>query len=228
MDSAIKYINELLNNPSKWITTSVNNNIIVPTLTIDKILNPISPWMFGLWFADGSGQYNSKEEPLPTNTNLAKIIEKAGYKDGTGAYEMALAIGTKEGWYKGTRSFRNNNPGNLDYSNNLKSIDSGVTMESNGNSRFAKFSTAELGVKALVENKIKRWANGNMPITSGNQSQLPGGYKKGTQPTIKQFFYTYAPPSENNTQLYISQVINALNKNGFNIGENSKVIDILR
>lgn len=210
-DPAILYINNVINNPKKWVGgQNAGGDSNVPNLTIGKTKSL------------------SSNNSLPTNTNLAKIIENAGYKKGTGAYEMALAIGTKEGWYKGTRSFRNNNPGNLDYSNNLKNIDNGVTIENGGKGRFAKFSTAELGIKALVENKIKRWANGNMPITSGNQSQLPGGYKKGTQPTIKQFFYTYAPPSENNTQLYISQVINALNKNGFNIGENSKVIDILK
>ncbi len=70
MDSAIKYINELLNNPSKWITTSVNNNnTIVPTLTIDKILigiklpdfikppYPISPQQ--------DLPHHVEEEPLP-------------------------------------------------------------------------------------------------------------------------------------------------------------------
>lgn len=63
MDSAIKYINELLNNPSKWITTSVNNNnTIVPTLTIDKILNPISPQQD---LPHYYYYYYVEEEPLP-------------------------------------------------------------------------------------------------------------------------------------------------------------------
>jgi muramidase (phage lysozyme) len=166
------------------------------------------------------------------NPNLAKILQSAGYTPGTGEYELALAIGSKEGWNatanggKGTRSYRNNNPGNLDYSDGFKSIDPSVTRE-DGNGRFAKFSTAEAGAKALVEHKIKRWANGNMPVTAGNQQQLPGGWKKGTPPTIKQFFYTYAPPSENNTKNYISGVVGALNAKGKNVNENTLVKDII-
>ena len=107
----------------------------------------------------------------------------------------------------------------LDYSNNLRKIDSSVALENNpyGSNRFAHFTTAELGVKALIENKIKRWGNGNMPVTAGNTTlieQKKGGpqYKKGAAPTIAQFVYTYAPPNENNTELYISNLLTDLKK----------------
>jgi hypothetical protein len=54
-----------------------------------------------------------------------------------------------------------------------------------------------------------------MPVTSGNTKLIAaakGGekYKKGTKPTIAQFFYTYAPPNENNTEGYISSVVTSL------------------
>ena len=163
---------------------------------------------------------------LKGSDDLSKIIINAGYAKDTSLYSLALAIGTKEGWSSkanggaGSRNYRNNNPGNLDYSNSLKSIDPQVVLENNpyGVSRFAKFSTPELGVKALVENKIKKWANGNMPVTAGNTSLAKPSekYKKGSAPTIAQFFYTYAPPNENQTELYIAQIISSIKKQGIN------------
>lgn len=166
------------------------------------------------------------------NPSLKQVLINAGYKEGSKEYTFAYSIGKKEGWDntanggKGSRSYRNNNPGNLDYSNNLRKIDPGVTLENNpfynpnnqsSFNRFAHFTTAELGAKALVEDKIKRWGNGNMPVTAGNTTlieQKKGGpqYKKGVAPTIAQFVYTYAPPNENNTELYISNLLTDLKK----------------
>ena len=185
----------------------------------------------------GSGNSNA----VKGNANLRQVLIDAGYKEGTAAYQFAYSIGTKEGWNAkanggvGTRSYRNNNPGNLDYSNSFKSIDPGVKLENNpyGASRFAHFTTAELGAKALVETKIKNWANGKMPITAGNQSIIvsyKGGnkYVKGTNPTIAQFFFTYAPPTDgNNTEKYITDVINDLGKVKSGINRNTLVKDIL-
>jgi hypothetical protein len=159
------------------------------------------------------------------NSSLRQVIINAGYPESTKEYTFAYSIGTKEGWLstsnggKGSRSYRNNNPGNLVFSNNLRKIDPGVTLENNpyGSNKFAHFTTAELGAKALVEDKIKHWSNGNMPVTSGNTTlieQKKGGpqYKKGNLPTIAQFVYTYAPPNENNTEQYISSLLADLKK----------------
>lgn len=157
------------------------------------------------------------------NSDLKTIFANAGFTPGTAEYELGVTIGTKEGWNPkandgvGSRSFRNNNPGNVDFDKGLTAIDSGVKLEKNpyGSSRFAHFTTAELGAKALVEKKIIRWAGGLMPVTKGNQSLIVDAkkgdkYKKGTKPTVAQFFYTYAPPNENNTEGYIASVLASL------------------
>lgn len=157
--------------------------------------------------------------PIKGSPLLKTVLQRAGYKPGTFEYEFALVIGTKEGWLpnvnggRGSRSYRNNNPGNLDYSSALKTIDPKVTVEPGG--RFARFSTAELGVKALVETKIKKWSTGKMPVTSGNQNLIQASekWKRGTPPTISQFMHTYAPPNENDTQGYIASVVASLQKN---------------
>jgi hypothetical protein len=174
------------------------------------------------------------------NNSLRQVLLTAGYSENSPEYRLAFAIGSKEGWNAnanggiGTRSYRNNNPGNLDFSTNLRSIDPGVTLENNpfGSNRFAHFTTAELGAKALVETKIKQWASGRMPPTEGNQFLIVN--KKGGNrwivnqpPTISQFFYTYAPPNENNTEQYISGIINDLRPIKPNINRNTLVKDIL-
>jgi hypothetical protein len=176
-------------------------------------------------FSQTSSTSTGNTRATKGNPSLRQVIINAGYPEGTKEYTFALSMGTREGWNStsnggvGSRSYRNNNPGNLDYSNNLKSIDPGVTLENNpyGSNRFAHFTTAELGAKALVEAKIKRWGNGNMPVTDGNTTlieQKKGGpqYKNGTLPTIAQFVYTYAPPNENDTELYISGLVADLKK----------------
>jgi hypothetical protein len=230
----------------KGITHTISNNEWITSL--ESFAIPKNP--FGLK-QDTTSQLasNSNINTPPSqgnlnaikgNNSLRQVLLNAGYSENSPEYRFAFAIGSREGWDAnanggiGTRSYRNNNPGNLDFSTNLRSIDSGVALESNpfGPNRFAHFTTAELGAKALVETKIKQWANGNMPPTEGNQILIvnrKGGNRwiANQPPTIAQFFYTYAPPNENNTEQYISGVINDLRAIKPNINRNTLVKDIL-
>jgi hypothetical protein len=159
-----------------------------------------------------------------------------------------MAIGAKEGYKKGSnnRPSRNNNPGNLAGSN-FKSIDSNVQLEppnSKGERKFAKFSKPEYGAKALIETKVKKWANGdyagtvvNGPSKSSDEyrkkwnvpDSLKGIANKKVPLTIEQFFYIYAPPSDgNNTENYIESVVNSLKKSFSNISRLSKMKDFLK
>jgi hypothetical protein len=168
---------------------------------------------------------------LAGNKQLSLIIESAGYPKNTALHALALTIGTQEGWSStanggaGSLSYRNNNPGNLDFDSRAKSIDPGA----GANGRFTRFTTAELGAKALIENKIKRWAQGNMPVTPGNQSLINPSEKwnNGSKPTIAQFFYTYAPPNENNTEAYINSIISTLKQQYPSINRNTLVYDLI-
>jgi hypothetical protein len=214
----------------KGITNTIQNNKW--TTIIESIAIPKNP--FGSEFGKNTVENASSRDKVRgtgnlnavrANSSLRQIILNAGYNENSPEYRFALAIGTKEGWNAtanggvGSRSYRNNNPGNLDFSENLKSIDPNVALENNpyGKNRFAYFTTAELGIKALVESKIKRWGLGNMPVTEGNQNLIvdkKGGKKwvKNTPPTLAQFVYTFAPPNENNTEKYIQDLILSLSQ----------------
>ena len=163
-------------------------------------------------------------------TSLTSVLDQTGYAKTSAEYILAKIIGTKEGWVananagKGSRSYRNNNPGNLMYQDSFKTIDRKVVRETNG--KFAKFSSPVLGAKALIVMKIKKWAAGGMPSTSTNLNMKPK-YVKGEKPTIKQFMYTYAPPSENNTENYIKTVIDGVKSTYPKVSSSTKVYDIL-
>ena len=163
-------------------------------------------------------------------TSLTSVLDETGYARTSAEYILAKIIGTKEGWVananagKGSRSYRNNNPGNLMYQDSFKTIDRKVVQETNG--KFAKFSSPVLGAKALIVMKIKKWASGGMPSTSTNLNMKPK-YVKGEKPTIKQFMYTYAPPSENNTENYIKTVIDGVKSTYPKVSSSTKVYDIL-
>lgn len=93
----------------------------------------------------------------------------------------ADAITIHEGWRPGTRSYRNNNPGNLE-------IDGDLGRDA-GN--YGVFSSYNAGRNALV-------------------GDLTGKVRKYSSWTLYQVMARYAPPAENNTQAYAQVVANAL------------------
>lgn len=163
-------------------------------------------------------------------TNLTSVLDQTGYAKTSAEYILAKIIGTQEGWVatanagKGSRAYRNNNPGNLMYQDSFTTIDPKVVQEPKG--KYAKFSSPVLGAKALIDMKIKKWAGGDMPSTSTNLNMTPK-YVKGEKPTIKQFMYTYAPPSENNTENYIKTIIDGVKSTYPKVSSSTKVYDIL-
>lgn len=99
--------------------------------------------------------------------------------------DFARAIQTFEGFFPGTRSYRNNNPGNLKYVGQP-----GTTGQDDKG--FAVFGTYEQGWAALIA------------LIQLRISQHPTW-------TILDFFMSYAPPSDNNpTQQYAQTVANVI------------------
>lgn len=91
--------------------------------------------------------------------------------------KMCLAIQKHEGWYKGSRSYRNNNPGNLKYIGQQLAIG----KDSQGFCIFKSESDGMLALKNMLTSCAK-------------------GYSKVYKPdmSLKQFFAIYAPSYDNN------------------------------
>ena len=104
--------------------------------------------------------------------------------------KWAEGIKNHEGWFTGSRSFRNNNPGNFKYGPLMRSY--GATGEDIGG--FAKFPSYEKGWNALV-NFLKEARRNNLIA----YRQIAIDRKRpGNIPTLADFFDVYAPSSDDN------------------------------
>lgn len=92
----------------------------------------------------------------------------------------AKAIQEHEGWYPGSRSQRNNNPGNLRFTGYVQGL--GATGKDGSN--FAIFPSADRGFAALCQ-FLRDAAEGKLIPYKGD-------------PTLRQFYRVYAPANDNN------------------------------
>lgn len=108
---------------------------------------------------------------------------------------LADAIQQEEGYYPGSRSYRNNNPGNLRYVGQA-----GTTgADSEG---FAVFASYQAGYNALV-------------------AQLQLDAARNPSWTLSDLINSYAPPSENDTNSYISNISSILQSQGYQVSSST-------
>jgi hypothetical protein len=146
---------------------------------------------------------------------LAKITSTQGLKILSEGHSVI------EGFFPGSRGYRNNNPGNLAHSP-LLAKNFGAVLEpanSKGERVFSKFPTLELGIKAKI-NYAER-------IIAGQHKQYP------TDPSLSVYIYQYAPPKDpktgkiiNDTEGYIKKMIKWFADNGITINRNTKLSQI--
>lgn len=75
-------------------------------------------------------------------------------------YKVAMAIKAREGWAPGTRSFRNNNPGNL------RSSPCAVGSDAAGNSgSYCTFADYHTGLFALIRDLFQKCSGHSSHIT---------------------------------------------------------------
>lgn len=148
---------------------------------------------------------SSKESKTTSPVAPAGEITKI-IETGSGYNIVELADGTKVK-RSGNRNWRNNNPGNLNYGELAKSYGA---IGSDG--RFAIFPTVEMGDKA-------------------REGLLFGPSYAGL--TIAGAISKYAPPSENDTAKYISEVISAINASPTDVvgkldaGQRKSMLDVM-
>lgn len=165
-------------------------------------------------------QPTAKPQGKLSNNNkddLVNIIKAA--TDNPNLQKWMLSQTNLEGrWNRGSLNYDNNNPANMLPDSYSRQIDPNLTKGKR--SRYAIFSTPELGFEAYAS-KILRWANGKMPAYAGSTIEIKDPtkntagktykpYVKGTPPTLAQFIYQWAPPSDNNdVEKYITHMLNS-------------------
>lgn len=128
-------------------------------------------------------RYQQKNKLNPTGAFDQATMDVANKRVfGNKLHEWALAIQLFEGYFKGSRSYKNNNPGNLRYSGIFAAMAIGKDDKN-----FCVFETYEKGLDAL-KTLLKRAATG-----------LSSVYKPDD--TLLQFYGKYAPSSDGNHPL---------------------------
>lgn len=120
----------------------------------------------------------------------------------TGIEKWANAIKKHEGFFVGSRSYRNNNPGNFRYSSvGYLPIYGNVGKDKDG---FAIFPTYEQGYKYLC-NFLKSVASGKSSTYTAQAKSR--GLKDSSELTIPQFCSIYAPSSDGNDPINYALII---------------------
>lgn len=158
----------------------------------------------------------SSSSNIPSNNNIDNTLKPVANQLGMekGVQTLILAQAQREGYYPGSRSFRNNNPGNLADSVLLENQFNAQLEPAvgGGTRRFAQFPTLKDGLNAKYD-YIKR-------IKDGKHKSYP------KNPSLSTYMYQYAPPSENNTEGYISYLIAYFKKEGYSINRNTTLQQI--
>ena len=102
--------------------------------------------------------------------------------------QLCEAIKSYEGWYWGSRSWRNNNPGNLRFS----------IFQSGQKDGFAVFPSSKAGYWALWWDLFQKCRG--YTVTGLNRDK-----------TLENLINVWAPPSENDTLIYVGAVSKQLN-----------------
>jgi hypothetical protein len=160
---------------------------------------------FGMKTRDALIKWQVKKGISPQSGYFGPIsIRKANERIGTSGSKIrlwALAIQSHEGYYAGSRSFRNKNPGNIRYSGLFTSL--AIGKDSSG---FCVFETYEKGLDAL-EILLTRACSGLSSVYSPND-------------TLLSFYEKYAPSSDGNHPLSYATAV--ANKIGVPIGTKIK------
>ncbi len=134
------------------------------------------------------------------------IIEKLKGGDSPGLVKWAEAIKKHEGWFIGSRSYRNNNPGNFRFAPFIKELGAigedrkGVPVGTGG---YAIFPSYNVGWEALLE--FLRTAKKNQ-LRAYRQRAIDMK-RPGQVPTLGDFFAVYAPSSDNNNPLAYAEAV---------------------
>jgi len=89
-----------------------------------------------------------------------------------------------------SRGIRNNNPGNLVYTVNTWLGKIPYSKNTDSGKKFEQFESMSYGIRAMLRNLV---------------NHIDGG-----ENTVRKLITTYAPPFENDTELYIKQVCNTI------------------
>lgn len=182
--------------------------------------------------------YSFVDSPINTNASISfskeikdeyiPTIEKMNIPKGVRI--LATIMANKEGFYKGTRSYRTNNPGNIGNTDSganatFKTLEDGIKAQINYITRVGKglHSAHKFGMRTIKPYYSPEIAKNQK--TYGIDPYLPGYkfYYKGQLGGFVKIYSTGARAGNG----YLSQIISEFKRNGIIITEHTTISEIL-
>jgi hypothetical protein len=165
-----------------------------------------------------------KEEYLPA-------MEKALAKDPKGLQLLCTIMAIKEGFYKGTRSYRYNNPGNIGNTDSgankgYPTLEAGILRQKEYITQIAagKHSAYPMGKEKVIKPYYSKEIAKNSKLY-GMSPYVPG-YRFIFTGQLDQFVKIYSTGARAGNS-YLSMIISYFKKNGIDINAQSKIQDII-
>jgi hypothetical protein len=169
-----------------------------------------------------------------TDEYLPIIKKMTGYT--TGVKLLAIIMAQKEGFQKGTRSYRTNNPGNIGNTDSggdktLKNLEAGIKLQLDYIKKVAKGEHTsypldkEKYIKPYYSPEIAK-NNGPKGSYKGMTEYLPG-YKFTYTGMIEQYVKIYATGARSGNS-YITMIVSWYRQNGYNwVNEETKIAQLI-
>ena len=146
---------------------------------------------------------------------------------------MATSMAIKEGFYKNTRAYKYNNPGNIgntDSGANIgyPTLEDGIKRQASYIKSVAagKHRSYPLGKKKFIKPYYSKEIAANQKTYGGKSPYLPG-YEFTYTGQLDQFVKIYATGARSGNS-YLSTIISYFKQNGININNESKIHEIIR
>jgi len=146
---------------------------------------------------------------------------------------LATSMAIKEGFYKDTRAYRHNNPGNIgntDSGANVQypTLEAGIKRQASYIKSVAagRHRAYPLGKKKIIKPYYSDEIARNQKSYGGKSPYLPG-YEFTYTGQIDQFVKIYATGARSGNS-YLSTIISYFKENGISINNESKIQDIIR
>lgn len=165
-------------------------------------------------------------------TEYIPTLEKVLKDHPKGLKLLLIAMTNKEGFYKGTRSYVNNNPGNIGNDDSgankkLATLEEGILLQVDYLNKVisGKYPTYPMGKEVVLKPKFSKEIAKNSK-TYGMSPWLPG-YKFVFTGQLDQYVKIYSTGARAGNN-YINTIVSYFHQNGIEITPESKIQDIIK
>lgn len=161
------------------------------------------------------------------------VAEKVFENDPRGLFLLALIMAQKEGYKKGTRSYRTNNPGNIGNvdsgaNNSIATLEDGIKLQRSYILRVASGQHKAFPLNKVVSKKpfYSKEIAENPKVYAG-MDPWTYGYRFLYTGELRQFVKLYSTGARNGNG-YVNMIMSFFKNHGFTVKPDTKLSDIIK